>query len=77
LLGALLFVRQNNYLLFFALAFQMKISVATFQLLVPLVCYLIDGMPTTDASGAGIGKHGCNFNLMSLLEISCHRNGTI
>jgi hypothetical protein len=42
----------------------MKISVAAFQLLVPLICYLIDGLPTTGASGAGTGKHGCNFNLM-------------
>jgi hypothetical protein len=45
----------------------MKISVAAFQLLVPLICYLIDGLPTTDASGVGTGKHDCNFNLMSLL----------
>jgi hypothetical protein len=67
LLGAHPFVGQNNYLLFFALAFEMKISVAAFQLLVPLSCYLIDGLPTTGASGAGTGKHGCNFNLMSLL----------
>jgi hypothetical protein len=67
LLGALTFVRQNNYLLLFALAFEMKISVAAFQLLVPLICYLIDGLPTTGASGAGTGKVGCNFNLMSLL----------
>jgi hypothetical protein len=66
-----------NYLSFFALAFEMKISVAAFQLLVPLIYYLIDGLPTTGASGAGTGKHGCNFNLMSLLEISCHRNGAI
>jgi hypothetical protein len=77
LLGALSFVRQNNYLLFFALAFEMKISVAAFQLLVHLIGDLIDGLPTTSASGAGIGKHGCNFNLVSLLEISCHRNGAI
>jgi hypothetical protein len=45
----------------------MKISVDAFQLLVPLICYLIDGLPTIGASGAGTGKHGCYFNLMSLL----------
>jgi hypothetical protein len=64
-------------MLFFALAFEMKIRVAAFQLLVPLICYLIDGLSTIGASGAGTCKHGCNFNLMSLLEISCHRNGII
>jgi hypothetical protein len=57
--------------------FEMKISAAAFQLLVPLIYYLIDGLPTTGASGAGTSKHGCNFDQMSLLEISCHRNGTI
>jgi hypothetical protein len=54
-------------MVFFVLAFEMKISVATFQLLVPLICYLIDGLPTTGASGAGTGKYGCNFNMISLL----------